>query len=125
MTGDSLKNRCILVVDDNANARKLAVDSLSNEGYRVIEAESSGCAMERAQSHSVDAFLIHLDMAGRNGIEICRDIRNIEPYKITPIILFARHGGHDETVAAFESGCTDVLDAHSMNSAALRTRLKD
>jgi adenylate cyclase len=125
MTGDPLKPRCILVVDENANARRLAVESLSSEGYQVIEAESGGCAMEQARSHSVDAFLIHMDMTGRNGIEICRDIRNIEPYKFTPVILFARNGGHGEIVAAFESGCTDVLDGSSMNSGALRMRLKD
>src|SRR3954468_9673142 len=125
MTGDRLKNRCILVVDDNAIARRLAVESLSIEGYQVIEAESAQCAMEQAHSHSVDAFLIHLDMPGRNGIEICRDIRNIEPYKFAPVILFARNGGHGEIVAAFESGCTDVLDGSSMNSGALRMRLKD
>ena len=125
MSGDSLKNRCILVADDNANARRLAAEALSSEGYRVIEAESAGFAMEQARLHSVDAFLLHLDMAGRNGIDICREIRSIEPYKFTPVILFSRNGGYGQTVAAFESGCTDVLDCGSMNSDALRTRLKD
>jgi adenylate cyclase len=125
MTGGCLKNRCILVVDDNANARKPAVETLSSEGYRVIEAESAGYAMQQARSHSVDAFLIQLDMAGRNGIELCRDIRNIEPYKFTPVILFTKNGGHGQTIAAFDSGCTDVLDGRSMNSDALRSRLKD
>jgi adenylate cyclase len=125
MMGGSLNNRCILVVDDDANARRPAVDVLSSEGYQVIEAESAGCAMEQARSHSVDAFLIHLDMTGRNGIDICREIRNIEPYKFTPVLLFTRNGGHGQTVAAFESGCTDVLDGRSMNSDVFRTRLKD
>jgi adenylate cyclase len=125
MTGGRLKNRCILVVDDNAIARRTAVEALKNEGYQVIDAESAGCAMEQARLHSVGAFLIHLDMSGRNGIDICRDIRNIEPYKFTPVILFTRNGSHGQIVAAFESGCTDVLDGRSMNSDALRTRLKD
>jgi adenylate cyclase len=126
MTGGRLNNRCILVVDDDATARISVVEALSREGYRVIEAESAGCVIEQACSHPVDAFLIHLDMAGRkSGIDICREIRNIEPYKFTPVILFTRNGGHGQTVAAFESGCTDVLDAHSMNSDVFRTRLKD
>jgi adenylate cyclase len=124
-TGGSLKNRCILVVDDNAITRKLAFEALSSEGYQVIEAESAGWAMEQARSHSVDAFLLPLDMAGRNGIDICREIRNIEPYKFTPVILFTRNGSHYQTVVAFESGCTDVLDGVAMISDALRTRLKD
>jgi adenylate cyclase len=124
MTGNSLKNRCILVVDDNATARKLAFESLSSEGYEVIEAESPAFAMEQAHSHSVDAFLLHFDMAGRNGIDICREIRSIEPYKFTPVILYTRNGSHGQTVAAFESGCTDVVDDGSLDLDALRTRLK-
>jgi len=125
ITGGTLKNRCILVVDEDAYARKLAVEALSSEGYQIIEAGSAGYAMEQARSHSVDAFLLHLDMAGRNGIDICREIRKIEPYKFTPVILFTRNGSHGQTVAAFESGCTDVVDNGSMNPGSLRTRLKD
>ncbi len=125
ITGGTLKNRCILVVDEDANARRLSVEALRSEGYQIIEAGSAVSAMELARSHSVDTFLIHLDMAGRNGIDICREIRNTEPYKFTPVILFSRNGAHDQTIAAFESGCTDVLAGHSMNSDALRTRLKD
>jgi adenylate cyclase len=125
MMEGTLKDRYILVVDDSANARRMAVEALSSDGYHVIEAESAACAMEQARAHSIDAFLIHLDMAGRNGIDICREIRSIEPYKFTPVILFTRNGGHGQIVAAFESGCTDVLDGGSMNSDALRTRLKD
>jgi len=32
ITGDTLKNRCILIVDDDANARKLAVEALGSDG---------------------------------------------------------------------------------------------
>jgi len=125
ITGDTLKNRCILVVDEDANARSFAVEALHSDGYQILEAGSVGSAMELARSHCVNTFLIHIDMAGRNGIDICRDIRNTEPYKFTPVILFSRNGDHDQTVAAFESGCTDVFDNRSMNPVTLLTRLKD
>ena len=124
-TGGNLKNRCILVVDDDAIARRMAVESLCIDGYQILEAESAACAMEMARSHSVDTFLIHMDMAGRNGIDICRDIRNTEPYKFTPVILVSRNGTHNRTVAAFESGCTDVLGGDSTDFEVLRTRLKE
>ena len=125
IAGGTLKNRCIMVVDDDSNARRQAVEALSTEGYQVIEAESAGCAMEMARAHSVDAFLINIDMAGRNGIDICREIRDTEPYKFTPVLLLTRNGQYGRAVAAFESGCTDVLDGQSMNSEVLRTRVKD
>jgi len=125
ITGVTLKTHCILVVDGDLGARRLAIESLSGEGYQIIEAESAGSAMELARSHAVDTFLIHIDMAGKNGIDLCREIRNTEPYRFTPVILYTRNGTHDLTVAAFESGCTDVLAGDSMHAGVLRTRLKD
>jgi len=112
-------------VDDDASARRQAAEALSGEGYQVIEAESASCAMEVARSNSVDSFLIHIDMQGTSGIDICRQIRETEPYKFTPVLLFSRNRDNDRTVAAFESGCTDVLSCNSMNTDILRTRVKD
>ena len=124
-TGGALKTRCILVVDDDSNARRLAVESLKGEGYQILEAESADHAAALARMQAVDTFLIHVDLTGRDGIDLCREIRATEPYRFTPVILYTRNGDHDFTVAAFESGCTDVLSAYSMNSGVMLTRLKD
>ena len=51
--------------------------------------------MELARTQTVDSFLIHIDIAGTNGMDICRELRGTEPYKFTPVILYTRNGGHD------------------------------
>jgi adenylate cyclase len=103
----------------------MAVDALSGEGYQIIEADSAERAMELARLHSFDTCLIDIDMAGKSGIEICRELRATESYKFTPIILSTSRGQHSQTVAAFESGCNDVIVSDAMNSSVLRAHLKE
>jgi len=102
----------------------MAVDALSREGYQIAEAESAERALELARAYSFDTFLIDIDLAGKNGIEICRELRKSEAYKFTPIILSTSRGKHEHTVAAFESGCNDVIVSDAMNAESLRAHLK-
>ncbi len=102
----------------------MAVDALSREGYQIAEAESAERALELARAYSFDTFLIDIDLSGKNGIEICRELRNTEAYKFTPILLSTVRGKHEQTVAAFESGCNDVIVSDAMNAECLRAHLK-
>src|SRR2546423_3008070 len=105
----SVKKRHILVVHDEPDVREKSAQVLKAEGYEIIQAESAERAMELARSNAIDTFLINIDMPGCSGIEICRKLRATEPYKFTPVILCAKLGLHDQTIAAYESGCNDVI----------------
>jgi adenylate cyclase len=103
----------------------MAVDALSGDGYKIVEAESADQALELARDHPFDTFLIDIDMPGKNGIEICQELRNTDTYKFTPIILSTSGGKHGQTVAAFKSGCNDVIVSDAMNAESLRAHLKE
>ena len=85
IAGVTLKNRCILVADDDPAIRKMVVEILNGEGYETVEAESAVRALELARSHPIDTFLIDIDMQGKNGIEISRELRETEAYRTTPL----------------------------------------
>jgi adenylate cyclase len=103
----------------------MAVVALRGDGYQVVEADSAERAMELARTQSFDTFLIDIDMTGKSGTEICRELRATEGYKFTPIILSTSGGRHSQTVAAFESGCDNVIVSDAMNVEGLRTHLKE
>lgn len=102
----------------------MVVEMLNSEGYQIVEADSGDDALALLGSNSIDAFLLDIDLPGRNGIEICQELRAIGRYKLTPIILFTGRGAHDQTVAAFESGCDDVVISDPMNGVVLLRRLR-
>lgn len=115
----------MLVADGDPNRRKLVVDILCNDGYQILEADSCEGALALALQHPVDSFLLDIHISGDGGFEVCRRLRQIDLYKFKPVLLFTNSGVHDHTVAAFESGCDDVIVSDPANSDNLRLRLQE
>jgi CheY-like chemotaxis protein len=56
-----------------------------------------------------DCFILDVQMPGMDGIELCGQIRAIEVYKDTPIIMNTAVADRDYIDAAFAAGATDYL----------------
>ncbi len=82
--------RDILVVDDNAINRQLAVYLLKKGGYNVFEADSGKQAFEFLTNHSPDVILLDIQLPEIDGIEVLRRIReNVVTREIKVIALTA------------------------------------
>lgn len=67
---------CILVVDDDAPARELAVRTLKKLGYPMIEAENGYEAMHMLTTHpGVALVVLDLVMPGQDGAETFQQLR--------------------------------------------------
>ncbi|MBV8337597.1 MAG: PAS domain-containing protein [Alphaproteobacteria bacterium] len=70
------KGATILVVDDDADVREVAVSSLAALGHRMLSAESGAAALQLlARSGPVDLLLVDMAMPGLNGVELIRRAR--------------------------------------------------
>jgi PAS domain S-box-containing protein len=71
----------ILIVEDDADVRKIPVKILQNQGYTVVEAENGAAAIERLNDG--EAFdMIFTDVilpGGMNGVEVAEEARRIQP----------------------------------------------
>jgi CheY-like chemotaxis protein len=82
--------RDILVVDDNAINRQLAVYLLKKSGYNVFEADSGKEVFEFLANRSPDVILLDIQLPEIDGIEVLRRIRENDLTKeITVIALTA------------------------------------
>jgi CheY-like chemotaxis protein len=82
--------RDILVVDDNAINRQLAVYLLKKGGYNVFEADSGKQVFEFLTDHSPDVILLDIQLPEIDGIEVLKRIReNISTKEIKVIALTA------------------------------------
>ncbi|HZU91697.1 MAG TPA: PAS domain-containing protein [Stellaceae bacterium] len=79
--GDKAEQRGhILVVDDDADVREIAVQMLRQAGYGVDEAENGHVALEMlARGESCDLILIDMIMPGLNGLDTVRHARMRRP----------------------------------------------
>jgi two-component system, cell cycle sensor histidine kinase and response regulator CckA len=96
----------VLVVDDVRLARRIAVRILSEEGYRVLEADGAEEALEvlgEARGR-IDLVLLDVVMPGSDGVALSRSIRSEWPdqrllyMSAHPAEILARHGLKDLNV---------------------------
>ncbi|HGO6073758.1 TPA: hybrid sensor histidine kinase/response regulator [Burkholderia cepacia] len=87
MTDLSNEDRCILVVDDHENARQAFVDLLRRLGFSYDACESAERAMQKLMRRPYDALLLDVQMPGRDGVSVARELRSRHgPNREIPII---------------------------------------
>ncbi len=113
----------VLVADDDATTRSVLSKMLENSGYRVLTADRGEKCLFLALEKKIDAFLIDINMPGLSGLEICKRIRSMDRYKVTPIIFITSMEQHSDLSEAFDAGATDFINKPA-NQIVLNARLR-
>jgi PAS domain S-box-containing protein len=85
----------ILVVEDEAMVRGLAVRCLAEQGYRVVEARTSGEALAYVEENpgTVDLVLSDVVMPVMGGRELSQRLRRVAPS--LPVLFMSGYTGED------------------------------
>lgn len=94
----------ILIADDNPEIREVVNVLLSNEGFRVIEAENGTEAIAHAKG--VDLFILDIMMPEMDGYKACRIIRKTSN---APILFLTAKTLESDKALGFSSGGDDYL----------------
>ena len=104
---DFLKNKKILVTDDNELNRLVASMILQNYGAEVTESVNGINTVELLKSHSFDVILMDIQMPGLNGLEATRMIRK-SGYN-SPIIALTAEAIKGEREKCLAAGMDDYI----------------
>ena len=99
----------VLVVDDHPSSRMTAVALLSVEGYEVIEAGSGPAALEMVSTSNPDLILLDVMMPGMDGFEVCRQLKQDEQTRLTPVVFVTALDDRRSRLRGIESGGDDFL----------------
>lgn len=86
----------ILVVDDEANIRRIITSYLRSDGFEVAEASDGEAALAEFDRSSPDLVLLDVMMPGLDGIEVLRELRRRSDVYI--IMLTARAEETDRVI---------------------------
>ncbi|MDR3592152.1 MAG: response regulator transcription factor [Negativicutes bacterium] len=98
--------KTILMVDDKANMRAMVRDYLSEENFRVLEAENGQQALAVARQEKPDLILLDIMMPKMDGYEFLQAFRKEQS---TPIILLTARLEETDKVLGLELGADDYV----------------
>ena len=97
----------ILLVEDEPSLIFTLKDTLESEGYQVIVGEDGEQAVGLAQEHKPDIMILDIMLPGKNGYEICQEIRSL---KFTfPIIMLTAKDQELDKVKGLDIGADDYI----------------
>jgi len=103
------KQQKVLVVDDEQDILELLEYNLKKEGFEVKTATNGKEAVDLARTFLPQLILMDIMMPKMDGIEACRQIRQIPKLKETFIIFLTARSEEYSEVAAFEGGASDYI----------------
>ncbi|WP_439442837.1 response regulator transcription factor [Listeria aquatica] len=110
----------VLVVDDEDRIRRLLKMYLERENFRIDEASDGDEALQMALNNDYEVILLDLMMPGKDGIEVCRELRE---YKSTPVVMLTAKGEEANRVQGFEVGADDyIVKPFSPREVVLRVK---
>jgi DNA-binding response OmpR family regulator len=114
----------VLVVDDDADLRRLVKTYVENEGMDCVEAASGDETLEELKQTRFDIIILDVMMPGKDGLSVLGEIRNLSGSTAdTPVILLTARKEEYDKLLGFKLGADDYVPK-PFSPAELVARIK-
>ena len=110
----------ILIVDDEANVRKLYSEELQNDGYETVLAENVSEAIASVQNDDPDLIILDIKLGEESGIDALTKI--VEKRKDLPVILNSAYSVYKDN---FRTWAADAYIVKSIDLEPLKEKIRD
>ncbi|GIW40577.1 MAG: hypothetical protein KatS3mg076_1154 [Candidatus Binatia bacterium] len=99
-----MKQRKVLVVDDNPDAVLIVRSTLESHGYAVSAADSARTALELVESDPPDVVLLDVMMPDMSGIEMLEILKSSPRTGAIPVILLTAKSQDEDLLTGYQVG---------------------
>ncbi len=110
----------VLLIEDDSSIRRFVSASLSDQGFKTLEAVTGKTGLEYLVSRKPSLVLLDLGLPDGNGIEILKRIRE---WSRVPVIIISARGQEGDKVAGLDAGADDYL-SKPFGAAELLARIR-
>lgn len=101
-----VSNRTILAVDDSASMRQMVRYTLEGAGYTVVQAADGLDALDYARRADAALVLTDVNMPRMDGITLVRELRALDNYRFTPMLVLTTESGQETRQRGKQAGAT-------------------
>lgn len=102
-----MKDKKVLVVDDEKSIREILRKSLEENCYTVLEAENSQEALDIVKNTLVKVVILDIHLPDINGADLCRQMRDDKPGTI--FIAITGYSSVYDLIKCREAGFDDYF----------------
>jgi two-component system, OmpR family, KDP operon response regulator KdpE len=96
----------ILIIDDEAQIRKLLEITLQSNDYTVTQASTAREGLALAANHPPDMIILDLGLPDENGHDVLKKLRE---WYTNPVIILSVQNGEADIIKALDNGANDYL----------------
>lgn len=96
----------ILIVDDDKSIR-YSLKRMMEKDFSILTAQNGEEALSRFSEHPPDLVIMDIKMPGRNGIEVLKEIKSIDPKSL--VIIMTAYGTTETAIEAMKYGAFDYI----------------
>lgn len=99
----------VLIVDDEQDIVELIGYTLGKEGYDVTTTTDSEKAVSLARDMNPDLVILDVMMPGKDGFEVCKELRLAPETASSPIMFLTAKAGDIDHIIGLELGADDYV----------------
>ncbi len=96
----------VLIIEDDAQMRRMLQTALRSHAYPVVEAGTAREGLAQAAGRNPDVILLDLGLPDGDGLDVARTLRRNTRM---PIIVLSARGQERDKIAALDLGADDYL----------------
>lgn len=99
----------ILIIEDEQHIQELLTYNLQQREYKVVNLLDGTRAIETIEREKPDLILLDIMLPGKDGIEICKELKRKRETENIPIIMLTARGEEFDKVLGLEIGADDYI----------------
>lgn len=112
----------VLLVEDNEMNRDMLSRRLKKNGFEVLMAFDGDECMASLKSVLPDLILMDINLPGRDGYQLTREIKGDPSTSHIPVIALTAHAMSGDREKCIEAGCDDY-DTKPVNMSSLLEKM--
>jgi DNA-binding response OmpR family regulator len=114
----------VLVIDDEPDFIRFVQDVLKDEHFTVLSAFDGESGLKEARASHPDVILLDWNLPGKDGLQVCRELKAGESTRGIPVILLTSRGRETDVVLGLEVGADDYIIKRALRPLEMMARVR-